>query len=130
MCKTPIKRDHKGQVNTSMRPLCKNCNKKPCAINYYKKGKPFYRSKCESCVRYSGPGKGTPRWQQYGYVKKTECEKCGYKSKHAEQFDVYHIDGRLDNCRPTNLKTVCANCQRILSKTGQRWKQGDLVPDF
>jgi len=113
-----------------MRPLCKNCNSKPAAINYYKDDKPYYRSKCESCSRYSGPGRGQPRWQRFGYVKKTECEKCGYKSKNEEQFDVYHIDGRLDNCRPTNLKTICANCQRILQKDGVRWKQGDLIPDF
>lgn len=113
-----------------MRPLCKNCNKKPCAINYYKEDKPYYRSMCESCVRYGGPGRGMPRWAQYGYVKKCECEKCGFKSKHHEQFDVYHIDGRLDNCRPSNLKTICANCQRTLQKEGVRWRQGDLVPDF
>ena len=113
-----------------MRPLCKNCNKKPCAINYYKEDKPYYRSMCESCVRYGGPGRGMPRWAQYGYVKKCECEKCEFKSKHHEQFDVYHIDSRLDNCRPSNLKTICANCQRTLQKEGSRWKQGDLIPDF
>ena len=43
---------------------------------------------------------------------------------------VFHLDGDLQNCRPTNLKTICANCQRIMQKTGVRWKQGDLRPDF
>jgi hypothetical protein len=43
---------------------------------------------------------------------------------------VFHIDGNLENCRPQNLKTICANCQRILQKEGVVWKQGDLVPDF
>jgi predicted HNH restriction endonuclease len=43
---------------------------------------------------------------------------------------VFHIDGNLDNCRPSNLKTICANCQRILHKEGVKWRQGDLVPDF
>jgi hypothetical protein len=112
-----------------MRPICKICNKKPAAINYRKAGRVYFRSKCESCARYGVP-QGVPLWERSGYQKKEQCEKCGYKSKHQEQFDVYHIDGRLDNCRPTNLKTICANCQRILQKEGVQWKQGDLVPDF
>ena len=71
-----------------------------------------------------------PKWKQRGYVKKDSCEKCGFQSKHIEQFNVYHIDGNLDNCSIMNLKTICANCQRIMQKQGVRWKQGDLLPDF
>ena len=62
--------------------------------------------------------------------KKSTCEKCGFTSKYPEQFNVYHIDGDLSNCRYRNLKTVCANCQRILQKEGVKWRQGDLTPDF
>jgi hypothetical protein len=113
-----------------MRPLCKNCKKKPAAINYHKDNKTFYRSKCESCARYNGISKGVPRWARHGYEKKSHCEKCGFKSNYSEQFDVYHIDGDLTNCRANNLKTICANCQRIIQKEGNRWRQGDLVPDF
>jgi predicted HNH restriction endonuclease len=47
-----------------------------------------------------------------------------------EQFNVFYIDGNLHNNRYTNLKTVCANCQRILHKEGVKWRQGDLTPDF
>ena len=111
-----------------MRPLCK-CGQRPAAINYKKNGKVYYRKLCETCLR-NGVGHGIPKWKQRGYEKKNECEKCGYTSKHSEQFNVFHIEGDLNNCRPTNLKTVCANCQRILQKTGVRWKQGDLRPDF
>lgn len=111
-----------------MRDLCSKCQEKPRAINYYKEGRPFYRSTCDACAR--GAKKKRPRWSQLGYRKKDFCEKCGYKSQHSEQFNVYHIDGDLDNCRPTNLKTICANCQRILQKQGVRWRQGDLIPDF
>ena len=35
MAKTPQKRDQKGEVNTSMRPLCV-CGQRPAAINYKK----------------------------------------------------------------------------------------------
>ena len=53
-----------------------------------------------------------------------------FKSKHLEQFNVYHIDGSLRNTSYRNLKTICANCQRVLQKEGVKWKQGDLLPDF
>jgi len=86
-----------------MRPLCV-CGQRPAAINYRKKNKVYYRKLCETCLRNG--------------------------SKHEEQFNVYHVDGNLENCRPTNLKTVCANCQRIIQKEGYRWRQGDLKPDF
>jgi hypothetical protein len=112
-----------------MRPLCV-CGQRPAAINYYKTGKAYYRKKCEICLKHGTLGYGIPRWKIAGYEKKNYCEKCGFKSKHLEQFNVFHIDGRLDNCRPSNLKTVCANCQRILHKEGITWKQGDLRPDF
>lgn len=112
-----------------MRPLCV-CGQRPAAVNYKKDGKTFYRKKCEICLKHKTIGYGIPKWQQSGYVKKTYCEKCSYSSRHQEQFNVFHIDGDLNNCRPGNLKTICANCQRILQKEGVRWRQGDLRPDF
>jgi hypothetical protein len=115
-------------INTCMRPLCKTCRKKPCGINYYKQDKTFYRSQCDTCAKDARPKK--PRWSQSGYKKKSTCEKCGFKSKLPEQFDVYHIDGNLNSCNPLNLKTICANCQRTLQKEGLKWKQGDLIADF
>lgn len=111
-----------------MRSLCKECGQRPVAINYYKDKKPYYRSKCDHCAR--GLEVGLPKWYISGYRQKDNCEKCGFKSKYKEQFNVFHIDGNLDNCRPSNLKTVCANCQRVLHKEGIRWRQGDLVPDL
>lgn len=112
-----------------MRPLCKICGFRPCAINYYKNNKAFFRSKCHVCASSNDP-KEDSRWYKSGYRQKNYCEKCGFKSSHKEQFNVYHVDGNLNNCRVTNLKTICANCQRILQKEGVKWKQGHLVPDF
>jgi len=108
-----------------MRSLCP-CGRSPVAINYYKEGKAFYRSQCGLCLR----GVKEPRWQRSGYVIKHVCDKCGVKSPHKEIFAVFHVDGDLNNCRPANLKTVCANCARVLHKEGIRWRQGDLVPDL
>ena len=111
------------------RPLC-ICGLRPAAINYKKEGKTFYRKKCESCSNTGQTGVGYPKWYLDGYRAKEFCEKCGFKSKYKEQFNVFHLDGSLNNSKPSNLKTVCANCQRILSKEGIMWKQGGLVPDF
>jgi len=110
------------------RPLCKKCNSRPCAVNYHKGSRVYYRSQCEQCAR--GRSLGIPLWYRLGYRQKDTCDKCGHKSHYPEQFNVYHIDGNLNNCRNSNLKTVCANCQRIMQKQGTVWKQGDLTPDF
>ena len=111
-----------------MRKLCKKCQKRPVAVNYLKAGKTYYRSVCDHCARSRNDG--NPLWALKGYVKKSVCDKCGFKSPHPDVFNVYFVDGDLANCRYTNLKTVCANCQRTLQKEGVRWKQGDLRPDF
>ena len=44
-------------------------------------------------------------------------------------FEIY-IDGDLLNTKYNNLKTVCANCQRLFGSVEKSWKIGDLVPDF
>lgn len=111
------------------RPLCL-CGLRPAAINYKKAGRIYYRKKCETCIRYGGVAKGFPKWYQDGYRLKLSCDKCGFKSRYYEQFSVYHVDGNLNNTRSSNLKSVCANCQRILHKEGYDWRQGDLLPDF
>jgi len=108
-----------------MRPLC-TCGRAPVAINYYKDGKAFYRSQCGLCAR----GVKQPRWATAGYKMLDKCDKCGFRTPHREVFTVFHVDGNLDNCRHSNLKTVCANCARVLHKEGVRWRQGDLTPDF
>jgi RNase P subunit RPR2 len=111
-----------------MRPLCV-CGYRLAAINYVKNGRTYYRSKCESCLK-GGTGAYIPKWYKDGYRIKTTCDKCGFKSKHIEQFNVYHLDGNLNNSRPSNLKTICANCSRVLHKEGFQWKRGGLLPDF
>lgn len=110
-----------------MRELCKSCTERPRAVNYHKDGKVFYRTKCDHCRRKGINSR--PLWVTAGYKKKTKCDRCGFSSKFLSQFSVFYIDGNLSNCRYTNLKTVCANCQRLLHSEEVKWKQGDLVPD-
>jgi hypothetical protein len=111
-----------------MRPLC-TCGHRPAAVNYVKNGRTYYRKLCEPCLK-GGVNVGIPNWYRLGYRIKSQCDKCGFKSPYKEVFSVFHIDGDLNNCRPTNLKTVCANCQRVLHRDGIVWKQGDLSPDL
>lgn len=111
-----------------MRPLCK-CGLRPKAVNYKKNGKTYYRKLCEVCMS-NGLHHGIPRWYRAGYRMKNSCDKCGFRSPHKEVFRVFHVDGDLNNCRPNNLKTVCANCAAVLSKENVTWRQGDLVADF
>ena len=111
-----------------MRPLCEYCKQKPAAVNYKKAGKTYYRKQCERCL-HNGKNRGIPNWYKAGYRIKNECDKCGFVGQ-PEQFNVYHIDGVLTNISFSNLKTICANCKRLLQKRGVKWKQGDLVPDF
>jgi len=39
------------------------------------------------------------------------------------------VDGNLRNTNAVNLKTVCANCQRLGSTRRLGWRVGDLVAD-
>ena len=112
-----------------MRPLCE-CGYRPAAINYKKDNRTFYRKQCETCLHHGEKKWGIPKWHQAGYRQKDTCERCSFNSPYVEQFNVYHIDGNLNNTLPSNLKTVCAKCQRVMQKLGVKWKQGDLVPDF
>lgn len=110
-----------------MRTLCKTCDCRPVAINYRKDGVTHYRSQCDHCSRTAK--EGIPPWFRAGYRLKSKCDKCGFTSKHVEQFNVFHVDGNLKNCRLNNLKTVCANCQRLLHTLQIPWRQGALVAD-
>lgn len=113
------------------RPVCTVCRLRPCAINYHRDDRIFYRSKCELCLKdHSVKKLSKPLWQQQGYQKKNRCQRCGFHSNISQVFSVYVVDGNLRNITPPNLRTVCANCQILLSVTGEVWKNVDLISDF
>jgi hypothetical protein len=115
----------------NIRPLCKKCRKNPRAYAYRLKGKIYWRSKCDSCIRVEKKLKvgGVTPLQRSGYKKKKKCELCGFKATNTVQLDVLFIDGNLRNTAVTNLKTVCANCQRLQGVKRLGWRLGDLVAD-
>lgn len=112
------------------RPVCQACHQRPCAVNYYKAGQPYFRSRCESCVRRQrGLKSREPRWKTAGFEKKLRCDRCGFRARYHAQIMVYHMDGRLDNVDQKNLRCICRNCEVELAKGDLPWRRGDLEPD-
>ena len=118
-------------MNNNLRPLCVECRSKPRAYAYRKAGKVYWRRLCDSCNRKKAKKKigGVTALQRSGYKKKQKCELCGFKAQDKVQLDVLFVDGNLRNTVTSNLKTVCANCNRLMHVKKHGWKQGDLAVD-
>ena len=113
------------------RPLCKTCKAKPRAYAYKRNNKVYWRSQCDTCIRKSVGKKvgGITALQRSGYKKPKKCDLCAFKAQHKAQLDVLFVDGNLRNTSSANLKTVCANCQRLDATRRLGWRVGDLVAD-
>ncbi len=112
------------------RPLCNMCQRRPCAINYKREERIYFRSKCDWCIRQKRKMKPQkPTWAVAGYKMKPHCEKCGFIAKYKEQLQVFHVNGLLTDASWSNLKTVCYNCAIEISKGKLGWAQGGLIPD-
>ena len=118
-------------MNKIGRPLCKSCKERPRAYAYRKDSKIYWRSMCDRCNRIKSKKRigGITSLQRSGYKKRKNCELCGFKAQHTIQLNVFFVDGNLRNVKDTNLKTVCANCQRLGSVRKLGWRVGDLVAD-
>ena len=113
------------------RPLCKTCKSRPRAYAYRKGPTVYWRSLCDRCNRKKHNKKvgGITALERSGYKKHKKCEICGFKAQAKSQLDVFFVDGDLRNTSTTNLKTVCANCQRLQGVRRLGWRMGDLVAD-
>ena len=118
-------------MNKTVRPLCVQCRSKPRAYAYRKGNKIYWRRLCDTCKRKKRKLKvgGVTALQRSGYSKKSKCELCGFKAQSTIQLDVLFVDGNLRNTNDKNLKTVCANCQRLSSVRRLGWRVGDLIAD-
>ena len=55
------------------------------------------------------------RWRRkYIRFKKNFCELCQFEAIVAGQLDVHHKDNNHENNEESNLKTLCANCHRLI----------------
>ena len=113
-----------------MRPLCSTCRITPCAVNYHRNGKIYYRKLCEKCNREKNKTitAKNPRWFLAGYRMKSKCENCGFNPKLPEQVTVYYVDGNREHISIQNLITLCLNCNVEVSTTG--CNRGDLLEDL
>lgn len=117
-------------MSMSQRKLCVKCQRNYRAYNYRKGDKIYYRRQCETCLYGNKDKVRIPQWARKGYRKKSQCENCGFRAKELTQLNVYFVDGNLKNCDPLNLKTICANCQRLEVIRNMGWSSSDLTPDF
>ena len=115
----------------NVRPMCMECKAKPRAYAYKKKDRIYWRRLCDTCNRKKSQKRigGITPLQRSGYKKRRKCELCGFKAQDQSQLDVFLVDGNLRNVNETNLKTVCANCQRLGGVRRLGWRVGDLIAD-
>ena len=113
-----------------MTKKCKECKKKPAAVNYYRKGKTYYRSCCKGCIerKQNDQKLSVSLLKKSGYKKKTRCDRCGFNSKTPEQVSIYYLDGNNLNTSLANLRSFCANC--IIELRHKPSNHGDLLADF
>jgi hypothetical protein len=121
--------------STKERPLCPKCNKQHLAVNYYRKGKVYYRKLCHCCSvdqqkkqKYKD-NLPAELLKKSRYKKKTVCDRCGFNAKIAEQMSVHFRDGNSCNVSVNNLRTYCSNCT-IEVKTNPLADKRDILPDF
>jgi hypothetical protein len=58
------------------------------------------------------------------------CDHCGFRARYSAQILVYHMDGRLTNTEPKNLRSICQNCAIEVARGDLPWRPGDLEPDL
>lgn len=94
------------------RPLCTHCKAqlvKPNGISKY--GFTKWHKYCVDCSKGAYNTK-------FGYLlhKKNKCEKCGFMPEDKCQLDIVYKDSNKKNKEKNNIRTICANCNRIHQK--------------
>jgi len=114
-----------------MVPKCQRCNKKTCEVNYYRKGKTYYRKLCKNCINQDQQSKKLKNQllKKSGYKKKSRCDRCGFLSKTPEQIYIYYLDKDQLNVSISNLRSYCSNCVIELQHKPIK-NHGDLLADF
>lgn len=104
------------------RPLCKHCRVSLAKPNGKSKhGFQKWHKYCASCAKAAYNSK-------FGYLlhKKNKCEKCGFIPEDKCQLDVVYKNGDKKNKDKSNLKTLCANCNRLHTKKMKEKKKSIL----
>lgn len=112
------------------RKLCEICNKNLVTVNYKRKDKVYYRTKCYNCIKKEKENKTktSQLLKKSGYVKKLKCDRCGFQSKTTNQTELYYIDGNEHNVNLSNLRTHCLNCDAEIKSNPTKYK--NIIADF
>ena len=104
------------------RPLCENWKTSLAKPNGTSKhGFKKWHKHCSSCAKGAYNSK-------FGFLlnKKNKFEKCGFIPDDKCQLDIVYKDGNKKNKDKSNLKTLCANCNRLFQKK-QKQKQKSIL---
>lgn len=104
------------------RPFCQHCKIALAKSNGISKhGFKKWHKYCSSCAKAAYNSK-------FGYLlsKKNKCEKCGFSPEDKCQLDITYKDGNSKNKERSNMKTLCANCNRIHQKKAKEKKKSVL----
>ncbi len=104
------------------RPLCELCKVSLAKQNGVSKhGFKKWHKYCSSCAKASYNPKN-------GHLlnKKNKCEKCGFVPEDKCQLDIVYKDGDKKNKTKSNMKTLCANCNRLHQKKMKEKKKSIL----
>ena len=65
---------------------------------------------------------------KFGFLlnKKNKCEKCGFIAEDTCQLDIIYKDGNIKNKEKSNMRTLCANCNRLYQKKFKEKKKSIL----
>lgn len=104
------------------RPLCVNCQKSLAKQNGVSKhGFKKWHKFCSTCAKAAyNPKNG------FLLYKKSYCEQCKFTAKDNCQLDIVYKDGNNKNKNKNNVKTLCANCNRLYQKKLKEIKKSIL----
>ena len=94
------------------RPLCEHCNTSLAKPNGKSKhGFKKWHKYCSTCAKAAYD-------EKFGFLlnKKNKCEKCGFVPEDKCQLDIVYKDGNKKNKEKSNMRTLCANCNRVYQK--------------
>ena len=104
------------------RPLCKQCNVVLAKPNGKSKhGFQKWHKYCSTC--------STSMYnQKFGHRlnKHDKCDSCDFIPKDKCQLDIVYKDGDKKNKVKSNIKTLCANCNRLYQKKLREKKKSIL----
>jgi hypothetical protein len=94
------------------RPLCENCKTSLAKSNGVSKhGFKKWHKYCSTCAKAAYN-------EKFGFLlnKKSHCESCDFVAEDTCQLDIVYRDGNSKNKSESNMKTLCANCNRLYRK--------------